>query len=209
MKPATPHDSRNDAFDDLIAAALHGDLTPEERAQFESRLQTDPNAQAAYLEAQAMHDLLDQTHRTAQPDPDFEQRMVSGVRRKLANLPHEETAWESLVILWRGVTGVFAPAMRLIGGHSIWAYGGVGGAVIVLFFVLLVQQGNQVKGVFTTITSQIAMASSDEDEAKAKDGLRAEIDDLKSCPGAHHPVYADARTAPRRGVRNLGARWRQ
>jgi anti-sigma factor RsiW len=44
MKPVSPHDP----LDDLIAAALHGDLSPEERAQFESRLQTDPAAQAAY-----------------------------------------------------------------------------------------------------------------------------------------------------------------
>jgi hypothetical protein len=34
MKPVLPHDP----LDDLIAAALHGELTPEERTQFESRL---------------------------------------------------------------------------------------------------------------------------------------------------------------------------
>jgi autotransporter-associated beta strand protein len=110
MKPTTPHDP----LDDLIAAALHGDLTPEERTQFESRLQSDPNAQAAYQEAQAMHDLLEQTNKSAQPDPNFEQRMVSGVRRKIANPPHQETAWESLLILWKTLTsaGKFIPRLR-------------------------------------------------------------------------------------------------
>jgi len=103
MKRITPHDP----LDDLIAAALHGDLSPEERTQFESRLQNDPAAQATYLKAQAMHDLLNQTHRSAQPDPDFEQRMVSGVRRKLAHPPQEETAWESLLVLWTGTSAFF------------------------------------------------------------------------------------------------------
>src|SRR5476651_355423 len=103
MKPFTPHDP----LDDLIAAALHGELTAEERAQFESRLTTDPAAQAAYQEAQAMHDLLEKTHKNAQPDPAFEQRMVSGVRRKLQTEQQRETAWESFLALWRGVKGFF------------------------------------------------------------------------------------------------------
>src|SRR5476649_518191 len=97
MKPLSPHDPRNDAFDDLIAAALHGELTPEERAQFDSRLQTDPAAQAAYQKAQAMHDLLEKTHKEAQPDPAFEQRMVSGVRRKIRTEQDRETKWGSLI----------------------------------------------------------------------------------------------------------------
>jgi len=79
MKPVTPHDP----LDDLIAAALHGELTPEERTQFDIRLKNDPAAHAAYQKAQLMHDLLEKTHKNAQPDSDFERRMVSGVRRKL------------------------------------------------------------------------------------------------------------------------------
>src|ERR1700679_1255149 len=121
MKPILPHDP----FDDLIAAALHGELTPEERTQFESRISNDPAAQAAYQEAQAMHDLLEKNHRAAQPDPDFEQRMVSAVRRKLAHPPHRETALESLLVLWRSAAGVWRIATRLLGGRSLWFYGGV------------------------------------------------------------------------------------
>jgi len=123
MKPTTPHDP----LDDLIAAALHGDLTPEERAQFESRLSTDPNAQAAYQEAKAMHELLEQTNRSAQPDPDFEQRMVSGVRRKIAQPPHQETAWESLLFFWNGVRWMLT---------SRWKYG-IGGVGSAMFLALV------------------------------------------------------------------------
>ena len=164
MKP-TPHDP----LDDLIAAALHGDLTPEERAQFESRLSTDPSAQAVYQEAQAMHDLLEQTNRSAQPDPDFEQRMVSGVRRKIAHPPHQETAWESLTVLWRASTGVFDPAARALGGYSLWAYGGICSAVLAVFFLFVIRQGNQVQSVFTTITSQLAVASAGEGDERQRD----------------------------------------
>ncbi|MCE0523136.1 MAG: DUF4349 domain-containing protein [Methylacidiphilales bacterium] len=104
MKPVTPHDP----LDDLIAAALHGELTPEERAQFDARLSNDPAAQAAYQEAQAMHAMLEGNYANAQPDPAFEQRMISGVRRKLQRNQHRETAWESLLALWLGLKRFFA-----------------------------------------------------------------------------------------------------
>jgi hypothetical protein len=111
MKPTSSHDP----LDDLIAAALHGDLTPGERASFETRLQNDPAARAAYQESQLMHDLLEKTHREAQPDPAFEQRMVSGVRRKIQHEEqHRETAWESVVILWRGLRHILIPRRPLL-----------------------------------------------------------------------------------------------
>jgi glycine cleavage system regulatory protein len=116
MTPLSSHDP----LDDLIAAALHGELTPPERTQFESRLQTDPAARAAYQEAQLMHDLLEKTHQSAQPDPAFEQRMVSGVRRKLQTERHRETAWESLLALWLGLKRFFATRW-LVNGLAILA----------------------------------------------------------------------------------------
>jgi len=129
MKPLSPHDPRNEQFDDLIAAALHGDLTPEERAQFEARLSNDPAAQAAYQEAQAMNDLLEKTHKNAQPDPAFEQRMVSGVRRKIQHEEHRETAWESLVFFWKWVRGRFSSKW------TVWEYSAVSSlGVVVLAF---------------------------------------------------------------------------
>ena len=98
MKPTT------DPLDELIAAVLHGELTPEERTALDTRLQNDPAARAAYQESQLMHELLEKTHREAQPDPAFEQRMVSGVRRKIQHeAQHRETAWESAEVLWKMV----------------------------------------------------------------------------------------------------------
>ncbi len=112
MKPLLPHDP----FDELIAAALHGELTPEERTQFNARLQNDAAARAAYQEAQLMHDLLEKTHKNAQPDDAFEQRMVSGVRRKIQTKEHRETAWESALFFWKWVKG------RLTIKWSVWEY---------------------------------------------------------------------------------------
>ncbi len=99
MKPIEPQTQ----LDDLIAAALDHQLTPEERAQFEARLQTDPAARAAYEEAKHMHSLLEGTYTGIRPDPAFEQRMVSGVRRRINQKQHSETPWESVLFLWRAV----------------------------------------------------------------------------------------------------------
>jgi hypothetical protein len=177
MKP-TPHDS----LDDLIAAALHGELSPEERAQFESRLQSDPNAQAAYQEAKAMHELLEQTNRSAQPDPDFEQRMVSAVRRKLAHPPHVETAWESLVILWKAVRGIIGFPFRLIAGQSYLLYGSMAGLVVLLFVVGFIYQGNQVRSQFTTVSTTLAASRRNVGTYldRQRTALQYEVDDLKA-----------------------------
>jgi hypothetical protein len=101
MKPISqPHDP----LDELLAAAVHGELTPAQRAELDALLQHDPAARAAYQEIQTMHDLLERNHREVKPDPNFEDRMISGVRRKVReeNAPRE-TAWESVVVLWRGL----------------------------------------------------------------------------------------------------------
>jgi len=182
MKPLTPQDP----LDDLIAAALHGELTPEERTQFDSRLQTDPAALAAYQEAQAMHDLLEKTHKSAQPDPDFEQRMVSGVRRKIQTEQHRETAWESLMALW-------AMLKSILGGHSLWAYSGVCSVVLVLALAFVIYSGNRVKGVFTTITSQLAMAGSAGGLAMEKGDMQAQIDAAKTDHDAFEAQKKDLR----------------
>jgi hypothetical protein len=125
--------SNDDPMDVLLAAAVLGELTPEEHAQFEFRLENDPAARAAYQETLHMHDLLEKNYRKAQPDPAFEERMVSGVRRKIRREEtHRETAWESLGVLWRGITRIlshrwvsrtaFATAFVLVAGLSVQSY---------------------------------------------------------------------------------------
>jgi hypothetical protein len=157
MNPTTPHDP----LDDLIAAALHGELTPGERAQFDSRLQNDPAAQAAYQEAKLMHDLLEKTHQDAQPDSSFEQRMVSGVRRKIKQDEHRETAWESLLVLWTSVK-------RFMPRRYVTQYGIALAFVSLIGISAFIYTGNQVKGVFTTISSQLAYAGSAGDDRVGK-----------------------------------------
>ncbi len=127
MKPS------HDSLDELLIASLHGELTPEERAALEARLRTDPAARAAYLEIQHMHDLLEKTHREARPDPAFEERMISGVRRKIQHEGHRETAWESLVVLGRGLKGLFGKRSRLFGSN--WSYVGACGVILVVIML--------------------------------------------------------------------------
>ena len=154
MKPISSHDP----LDDLIAAALHGELTPEERAQFDSRLNTDPAARAAYQEAQAMHDLLEKTHQSAQPDSAFEQRMVSGVRRKLQTEQHRETAWESILVLWMALKQ-FPKRFRLVEVAVVL------GIIAILAGVALgpitngIKQAQRPVGVFSTINNKLGVAS--------------------------------------------------
>ena len=131
-----------------------------------------------------MHDLLEKNYQTAQPDPAFEQRMVSGIRRKIQNEENRETAWESLLALWSGVKGFVACKREPI------PYLGSAIALMVIVFVLAgvalgpitngikqakgsaamqaarmqAQQAEadqgQRNGVFSTITSQLATANS-------------------------------------------------
>jgi autotransporter-associated beta strand protein len=173
MKPISPHD----AFDDLIAAALHGELTPEERTQFESRLQTDPAAQAAYQEAQAMHDMLDKNYKAAQPDPAFEQRMVSGVRRKIQHEQHRETAWESLHAVW-AMLRQFPKRFRLIEVAVVL------GIIAVLAGVALGPITNGIKQAKHNPAMQLA-------RQKAQEDYQAQID-----AGVPNPVMKSVKALP-------------
>ena len=121
MIPLSPHDP----IDDLMAAALHGELTPGERERLDAHLQNNPAARAAYQKAQLMHALLEDDFSEAKPDPAFEQRMVAGVRRRLVQKQKPETAWESALALWVGLRRFFAK-------RRAWEY-----AVACVFLALL------------------------------------------------------------------------
>ena len=122
MKPISqPHDP----LDDLLAAAVHGELTAAQRAELDALLQHDPAARAAYQEIQTMHDLLEKNHRDVKPDPNFEDRMISGVRRRLREEGRRETAWESALVLWRG--------LRAFWGQPSWkSYAGALAIILIL-----------------------------------------------------------------------------
>jgi anti-sigma factor RsiW len=149
MKPTS-----HDPLDDLIIAALHGELTPAERARFDSQIANDPAVRTAYQEALLMHDLLEKTHTSAQPDPGFEQRMVSGVRRKITEAKRPpESAWQSVVIIWTTLNNIF-------GKRAAWQYATACLVVLVGAFSVLLYSGSQVRSVFTTISSQLSAAQS-------------------------------------------------
>jgi anti-sigma factor RsiW len=189
MKPLTPHDP----LDDLIAAALHGELTPAERSQFETRLNTDPAAQAAYQEAQAMHDLLEKTHKSAQPDSTFEQRMVSGVRRTIQTEKHRETAWESLLALWIELKHVFV--IKRV-PNPWWRY--TVNAVVVLFICAIlagVALGPITNGIKQTPEMRARMVAR---EAQMQKDSEDQIEDQKVTlpPSGPSAVVAEIPSAP-------------
>ncbi|MCE0483059.1 MAG: DUF4349 domain-containing protein [Methylacidiphilales bacterium] len=198
MKPPSPHDP----FDDLIAAALHGELTPAERVQFENQLNTDPAARAAYQEAQAMHDLLDKTHANAQPDPNFEQRMISGVRRKIEYQQKGETAWESALVLWRSIA-------RFLRRRQLLEYGMACVLIFTVATTSLIYTGNRVKGVFTTISRQLAYADAIDGEnladANAKRIPAKVLEDLKAPLSANEEKQKLARLDAAKDVDALTA----
>jgi hypothetical protein len=122
MKPTSqPHDP----LDELLAAAVHGELTAAQRAELDALLQHDPAARAAYQEIQLMHDLLEKNHREVKPDPNFEDRMISGVRRRVREESRRETPRESALVLWRG--------LRAFWGRPSWkSYAGALAIILIL-----------------------------------------------------------------------------
>ena len=166
MKSPTPHDP----LDELIAAALHGDLSPEERAQFDSRLENDPAARAAYQEAQVMHELLNTTHQSAQPDAAFEQRMVSGVRRKIKEEDQpKESAWGSVLVVCEAIRGLVRRTASTGRPHRSRSY--ITEVVVVLGLIAIlagvalgpitrgIKKTRQPTAVFSAITNQLSYAS--------------------------------------------------
>ena len=168
-----------DPLDDLFAAALLGELTPEERAELELRLQTDPAAHAAYQETLHMHDLLEKNYREAQPDPAFEQRMVSGVRRKIRHEEqHGETAWESVGVLWNGMKRIFV-------GRRWIEYAVICGAIVLVAGVA-----------FGPITSGLKKANGSPQTLDAEDFTVEKAAEKAPVPSAPPAVLAAIPAAP-------------
>lgn len=64
-----------------ISASLLDDLSPEERAELETVLASDPDARARQQELSSMNDLLARHHADHESSPNLEQRMVAAFRR--------------------------------------------------------------------------------------------------------------------------------
>jgi anti-sigma factor RsiW len=77
----TTHDIHND-IEPWLAAAVHGQLTAEENAAFHEHLATCRDCRSLYEQEQAMNTMIENTLGVARPDLAFEQRIVSGFRRR-------------------------------------------------------------------------------------------------------------------------------
>ncbi len=76
----------NDIHDEIeswLAADIHDQLAPEERAAFQQHLASCAACRALQQEEKQMHQLLEKTLATESADPAFEQRMLSRFRDKV------------------------------------------------------------------------------------------------------------------------------
>src|SRR3954452_19099251 len=94
---ATTHDIHND-IESWLAAAVHDQLSPEERAQLNEHLATCETCRALYEEELTMSKMIEATLEEAKPDLAFEQRVVSGFRK---SVPQRTGLMPLLVSLFR------------------------------------------------------------------------------------------------------------
>ncbi|MFL6540774.1 MAG: DUF4349 domain-containing protein [Chthoniobacterales bacterium] len=111
---ATTHDLHND-IESWLAAAVHDQLSTEERAQFNEHLASCTNCRALYEEELTMSRMIESTLDEAKPDLAFEQRIVSGFRK---TVPQRTGFVPLLVSLFRlratQITAVAAVLLTLV-----------------------------------------------------------------------------------------------
>ena len=130
-----------------------------------------------------MHDLLEKTHASAQPDPAFEQRMVSGVRRKIQTEQHRETAWESVIALGKGVKGFFTRKRKPMA--PVWQF-------VVLLFIIVPILAGVALGPITNGTKQAKQnAELQAAHEKALADYQAQVD-----AGVPNPVMKSVKAMP-------------
>ncbi|HMJ06984.1 MAG TPA: DUF4349 domain-containing protein [Chthoniobacterales bacterium] len=95
MTPA--HDIHED-IEPWLAAAVHGQLSEEEREAFQKHLADCAGCRALHAEELAMNNMIASTLDQAKPDLAFEQRVVSGFRK---NVPHRAGLISLLASLFR------------------------------------------------------------------------------------------------------------
>ncbi len=111
---ATIHDIHNDT-ESWLAAAVHDQLSPEERAQFNEHLATCETCRALHQEELTINTMIESTLEEAKPDLAFEQRILSSFRRKV---PQRAGLTSLLAALFRlratQITAVAAVLLTLI-----------------------------------------------------------------------------------------------
>lgn len=111
---ATIHDIHEE-IESWLAAAVHDQLSEDERAEFEQHLASCERCRALYEEEQAMSKMIAHTLDRAKPDLGFEQRIVSGFRR---NVPDRAGLMALLANVVRlratQITGVAALMLALV-----------------------------------------------------------------------------------------------
>src|SRR5436305_8085563 len=111
---ATTHDIHND-IESWLADAVHDQLSPEERAQFNEHLASCTDCRALYEEELTMSRMIEATLEEVKPDLAFEQRIVSGFRK---TVPQRTGFVPLLVSLFRlratQITAVAAVLLTLV-----------------------------------------------------------------------------------------------
>ncbi len=97
--------------DNWLAAAVHGQLSAEERAEFEQHLAGCGECRALYQQEIALHKMITQSLDPARPDLAFEQRVVSGFRHVA---PVRTSFASGLAVLWRSRATQFVAAAAVL-----------------------------------------------------------------------------------------------
>ena len=71
----------HDDIEPWLAAAVHDELSAEERTQFDAHLATCPACRALHQEQLTMSNMIQNTLAAERPDTAFEQRMLTRFRR--------------------------------------------------------------------------------------------------------------------------------
>jgi hypothetical protein len=107
---ATVHDIHNDT-ESWLAAAVHDQLSPEERAAFDEHLASCATCRALHAEETTTHTMIENALNHARPDLAFEQRIVSRFRRYA---PERRSFTSSIANFFRWRTTQIAAAAALL-----------------------------------------------------------------------------------------------
>jgi hypothetical protein len=103
----------HDEIDNWLAADLYGELSAEEQGQLHTHLVDCAACRRSHQETKTMNKILEETFAQQKPDPNFEQRMLTGFRNRVPEKPGFFKALSDL--LRTGPAQVAAVAAVLLG----------------------------------------------------------------------------------------------